>query len=52
MKKDIVISIEELMNPDIITSLYLYGEKSKPNENLMLNNSILTKKDIHVKIDI
>ena len=49
--KTISLSISELMDPRVITSLYLYGEKSKPSDEILLSNQIIDRNDdIAIKI--
>ncbi|WP_207500909.1 hypothetical protein, partial [Campylobacter geochelonis] len=44
MAKEIILTVEELMNPKIMTNLFLYGEKTKPNNDRVISEEFIDRK--------
>ena len=51
MKTEIKVTLEELMDPKVITNIYLYGQKTTPSKKELASEKFIDRKD-EVKVTV
>ena len=51
MEIEIKVTLEELMDPKVITNIYLYGQKTTPSKEELANEKFIGRKD-EVKVTV